>query len=76
MESIQCELKYCEGCGTLKLRPVNFVTNHCAICDQMFTRFRFPRTALARKCAGLPIAATREKVPPAGGSRVMSGRAQ
>ena len=70
METISCELKYCEGCGTLKLRPINFVTNHCAICEHMLARFRFPRTALAGKCAGLPIELPRRKVPPsAGGTR-------
>lgn len=76
METISCELKYCEGCGTLKLRPVNCVTNHCVICEQMLTRFRFPRTALARKCAGLEVAAVLQKVVPAAGCRTTSGRPQ
>ena len=62
MESISCELKYCEGCGTLKLRPVKSVTNHCAICERMLARFRFPRAALARQYAGLPSAAMLKKL--------------
>ena len=54
MKSIKCELKYCEGCGTLQLRPVKSVTNHCAICQRMLARFRFPRAALAEAGGGLP----------------------
>lgn len=76
METVKCELKYCEGCGTLKVRPINLVTNHCAICDHMLTRFRFPRTALARKGGGLPIAAAWQKLPPAAERMAMSRRAQ
>jgi len=48
MENIKCELKYCEGCGTLKLRPILAGTPHCRVCDNMLTRFRFPRKVLAR----------------------------
>jgi len=56
MECIHYELKYCEGCGTLKLRPINFVTDHCVICERMLARFRFPRKAWARRHAGFPVA--------------------
>lgn len=76
MKSIKCELKYCEGCGTLQLRPVQSVTNHCAICLRMLARFRFPRAALAERGGGLPHAALVGTIPltvcstvPGGGSQ-------
>jgi len=59
MESIKYELKYCEGCGTLKLRPVLAATHHCRVCERMLTRFRFPQRMLANGCAGLPYPANR-----------------
>jgi hypothetical protein len=49
MKSIHYELKYCEGCGTLKLRPVLPGAHHCRVCEQMLTRFRFPRKVLANR---------------------------
>ncbi|HZD32957.1 MAG TPA: hypothetical protein VE779_15005 [Candidatus Angelobacter sp.] len=54
MNSIHYELKYCEGCGTLKLRPVLPGTHHCRVCEDMLTRFRFPRKVLARGKSGQP----------------------
>jgi hypothetical protein len=76
MKSIKCELKYCEGCGTLQLRPVKSVTNHCAICERMLARFRFPRAALAGQRIGLPSAAWLGKIPLAVCSTVPGGRSQ
>jgi len=76
MESISCELKYCEGCGTLKLRPVKSVTNHCAICERMLARFRYPRAALARHYAGLPSADMLKKLPLAVCGAAAGGRSQ
>ena len=79
MESIKYELKYCEGCGTLKLRPVLAGTPHCRVCDNMLTRFRFPRKVLAHLRAGLPHPAG---LPTAGallrrsGGAVDAGRSQ
>ena len=54
MENMTYELKYCEGCGTLKLRPVVAGAHHCGVCEHMLTRFRFPRRMLANGRAELP----------------------
>ena len=54
MESIKYELKYCEGCGTLKLRPVLADIHHCRVCERMLTRFRFPRRMLGSDRSVLP----------------------
>ena len=66
MKSIRCELKYCEGCGTLKLRPVTSVSNYCRVCEDILARFRFPvhargkasklaRVAVQNAAAGIPL---------------------
>ena len=39
METIRFELKYCERCGTLKLRPVASATTYCRRCESLLTRF-------------------------------------
>lgn len=52
MKSIRFELKYCEGCGTLKLRPVTSSSNDCRVCERLLARFRFPRARLAANCGG------------------------
>ena len=54
MENIKYELKYCEGCGTLKLRPVLAEIHHCRVCERLLTRFRFPRRMLGSGSAVLP----------------------
>jgi hypothetical protein len=54
MKSIHYELKYCEGCGTLELRPVLPGAHHCRVCEHMLRRFRFPRKMLANRQVGLP----------------------
>jgi hypothetical protein len=54
MKTIKYELKYCEGCGTLKLRPVNFANNHCVVCERMLARFRFPLWVERKVLADLP----------------------
>jgi hypothetical protein len=53
MENMRYELKYCEGCGTLKLQPVKAKADRCRVCEQMLTRFRFPQAARARIKQGL-----------------------
>lgn len=53
MENIRYELKYCEGCGTLKLQPVKSKTSHCRVCEKMLARFRFPQAARAKMKEGL-----------------------
>ena len=47
MENIRYELKYCEGCGTLKLQPIKTKAVRCRVCEQMLARFRFPQAAKA-----------------------------
>ncbi len=76
MESIKCELKYCEGCGTLQLRPVKSVSNHCAICERMLARFRFPRAALLEQGVRLPDAALLGMNPLSVRSTVTAGRSR
>jgi len=53
MESKRYELKYCEGCGTLKLRPVSSPESYCARCEQRLARFVFRGTA-GKRYMGLP----------------------
>ena len=57
MKSIKYELKYCERCGTLKLRPVSSASNCCRVCAQMLARFRFPRGIPTVKCGELAVPA-------------------
>jgi len=43
MDSTTYELKYCERCGTLKLRPVASVSTYCRRCEELLARFTFAR---------------------------------
>ncbi len=45
MENMNYELKYCERCGTLKLRPVASETTYCRACQHLLGRYAFPREA-------------------------------
>jgi hypothetical protein len=79
MENIRYELKYCEGCGTLKLRPVVAGSQACRVCEQMLTRFRFPRKMLAKGRGQLPQIAERKLragTAPAAGQAAAAGRVQ
>lgn len=76
MESIKCELKYCEGCGTLKLRPANSDTNDCPVCERMLARFRFPRGLVAKKHSNMARATILRKIPLAVCSTLPAGRPQ
>ena len=53
MENSKYELKYCEGCGTLRLRPVLAKSSHCRVCEQLLSRFRFPRVTKPGKWTGI-----------------------
>jgi hypothetical protein len=53
MENRKYELKYCEGCGTLRLRSVNAKTNHCRVCERLLARFRLPKVAKPGKWTGI-----------------------
>jgi hypothetical protein len=61
MESMTYELKYCEGCGTLKLRPVGKSGRGCRVCEQLLARFRFPRKVLGNP-EGLPLSRAQLKM--------------
>jgi len=45
MESINYELKYCERCGTLKLRQVASASTYCRRCEGLLARFTFVRSS-------------------------------
>lgn len=45
MKAIKYELKYCERCGTLKLRPISSANNCCLPCERLLARYRLPRGA-------------------------------
>ncbi len=77
MEDIRYELKYCEGCGTLQLRPVVAGAEPCRVCEQMLLRFRFPRKMLADWRAQQPQIAERKLVGGGGRAAVpAAGRVQ
>ena len=76
MESIRYELKYCEGCGTLKLRPLNSESDDCAVCERMLARFRFPRAVVAKKYSKSASAVMLRNVPLVGCCAMPVGRPQ
>jgi hypothetical protein len=67
MKTVKYELKYCEGCGTLKLRPVESPNTYCYLCERRLARFAFrprlgaansvelPSPAELKALAGLPL---------------------
>ena len=57
MKSIKYELKYCEGCGTLRLRPIFSANNYCVLCERLLSRFRFPQRAERKMRAGILLPA-------------------
>jgi len=73
METTSYELKYCERCGTLKLRRVASESTYCRGCESLLTRFTFPRgtgdtnsTALPapraqRRLARIPVAVVSDR---------------
>jgi hypothetical protein len=74
MENISYELKYCERCGTLKLRPIDSGGTYCRHCEGMLARYKFPRDTGATNAAALapaqamtivaqiPLRAVRERI--------------
>ena len=54
METKRYELKYCEGCGTLKLRPVASPQSYCQRCELRLARFVF-RGKGGQRYVGLPL---------------------
>jgi hypothetical protein len=76
MKSIRYELKYCEGCGTLKLRDVTSVTNYCRVCEEILARFRFPIHARVKSPSRLMQAAIENAAARPVGVAAGSGGAQ
>lgn len=64
MELIRYELKYCEGCGTLKLRQQKSDNNECPVCERMLERFGFRKVA-AKHHITLPSTALLKGMGPA-----------
>ena len=50
METIRYELKYCERCGTLKLRQVASASTYCRRCEGLLARFSRRRHRLGSGC--------------------------
>ena len=53
MEIIRYELKYCERCGTLKLRRIDSASTYCRRCETLLARYTFSRGSVAVDPAGL-----------------------
>jgi hypothetical protein len=51
MEIISYELKYCERCGTLKLRPIESGSTYCRHCEGMLARYTFPNRTRGKSSA-------------------------
>jgi hypothetical protein len=78
MNTEKFELKYCERCGTLKLRPVTSNQNCCKACAHLLERYRLGKRARAIIANGIPIAPA-SPVPaaiPAAVAEAAAGRAQ
>ncbi len=58
MDIIRYELKYCERCGTLKLRPVTSSNTYCDPCERLLARFAFSRNPGAGKPKTIAPSAT------------------
>ena len=77
METVKYELKYCEGCGTLKLRPVESPNTYCYLCERRLARFAFRRRPGATNGVELPSPAQLKALaglPPAAGAKHVIGR--
>ena len=77
MESIRYELKYCERCGTLKLRQVASVSTYCRSCEGLLARFTLARDAGAKPDAVAPPALRMlARIPVVVVSERLAGRVQ
>lgn len=65
MEATRLELKYCERCGALKVRPCNSTDNYCERCARLLTRqlsaFRLFGRGARRACAAAVLHSDAEK---------------
>ena len=62
MNTVKFELKYCERCGTLKLRPVSSTSTYCPLCERLLARYRFGKRIAAAIAAGMPAPADLKKL--------------
>ncbi len=77
MENIKFELKYCERCGTLKLRRVDSVSTYCRRCEGLLARYTSPSGVTAAKTAPLRrVRGMLAAIPPPVSSGRIAGRAQ
>jgi hypothetical protein len=49
MQAIIYRLKYCEGCGSLRLRPADSAETYCQRCEQVLFAVPLPNEALRSK---------------------------
>ena len=63
MPTITYQLKYCERCGSLRLRPAHSAENYCQPCEQALFHWSLPEEVrlLLRRPAPAPV------VEPVGG---------
>ena len=64
MPTITYQLKYCERCGSLRLRPAHSAENYCQPCEQALFHWSLPEESvrlLLRRPAQAPV------VEPVGG---------
>ena len=79
MEIIKYELKYCERCGTLKLRAVTSAANYCRCCERLLARFTLGRGGGGNNPPELPLLLALEEasaVPASACGHSSSGRVQ
>ena len=79
MEITRYELKYCERCGTLKLRRVASESTYCRLCESLLSRFAFPRRADGASSSSLPAqieANILGGMSQPSGSQALAGRVQ
>ena len=79
MEITTYELKYCERCGTLKLRQVESVSTYCRSCEGLLARFTFAPGSAGANSATLaaPLALRMmAKIPVVVVSQRLAGRVQ
>jgi hypothetical protein len=79
MEAIRFELKYCERCGTLKLRQVASESTYCRRCESLLERFTFHRSTGVTNFSALPASPAPRMlagIPPTAVNDRLAGRAQ
>jgi len=62
MQAISYELKYCERCGSLRLRRADSAENHCPACERTLWQSSSP-DALVSKLRRKPRARKRQVEP-------------